>query len=112
MKGGGPADVTSAMSESTCWRLLGLLFERPRPGWRGEIELLAREVSDPKLLPKVALKTLLSASLSKLPPRFWAGSPVKIAAATRPASSCSMFRKIAVYQPTCSCPRAKGRSLR
>ena len=49
MKGGGPADVASAMSESTRWRLLGLLFERPRPGWRGEVELLAREVSDPKL---------------------------------------------------------------
>lgn len=49
MKGGGPAKVKSAMRESTGWRLLGLLFERPRLGWRGEIELLAQEISDPEL---------------------------------------------------------------
>jgi hypothetical protein len=49
MKGGGPADVESAMRESTGWRLLGLLFERPRLGWRGEIELLAEATSDPDL---------------------------------------------------------------
>jgi hypothetical protein len=49
MKGGGPTDVRSAMRESTGWRLLGLLFEKPRLGWRGEIELLAQEISDPEL---------------------------------------------------------------
>lgn len=49
MNGGGPADVKSAMRESTGWRLLGLLFERPRVGWRGEIELLAQEIRDPAL---------------------------------------------------------------
>jgi hypothetical protein len=49
MKGGAPADIQSAMVESAGWRLLGLLFERPRPGLRGEIEVLARRVSDPKL---------------------------------------------------------------
>ncbi len=31
--------------ESAEWRLLGLLFERPRPAWREEIAALAREVA-------------------------------------------------------------------
>jgi hypothetical protein len=31
------------------WRLLGLLFERPRPAWRLEIDALAAEVTDPAL---------------------------------------------------------------
>ena len=39
------------------------------------------KLSDPKLLPKVALKILLSASLSKLPPRFSAAAPVNTPAA-------------------------------
>jgi TorA maturation chaperone TorD len=31
------------------WRLLAVLLERPRAGWREEIEALAREVPDPEL---------------------------------------------------------------
>lgn len=31
------------------WRLLGLLFERPRAGWREEVEGLCREVLDPEI---------------------------------------------------------------
>lgn len=31
------------------WRLLGLLFERPRPGWHDEVDRLAGEVADPAL---------------------------------------------------------------
>lgn len=31
------------------WRLLSLLFERPRAGWREEVEGLCREVLDPEI---------------------------------------------------------------
>jgi nitrate reductase assembly molybdenum cofactor insertion protein NarJ len=31
------------------WRLIGLLFERPRENWHQEVEALAREISDPDL---------------------------------------------------------------
>ena len=43
------------------------------PGWA-----TLPKLSEPKLPPNVALKMLLSVSLSKLPPRFWAGTPVKM----------------------------------
>jgi hypothetical protein len=42
-------DVESALRGSARWRLLGLLFERPRPSWRLEVEALAREVGEPRL---------------------------------------------------------------
>jgi len=42
-------DVESALRASARWRLLGLLFERPRPSWRLEVEALAREVGEPRL---------------------------------------------------------------
>ncbi len=40
---GLPATVRQAAE----WRLLGLLFERPRAGWHEEIARLAREIDDP-----------------------------------------------------------------
>jgi TorA maturation chaperone TorD len=40
---------TDALAEAAAWRLIGLLFERPRPGWHEEIEALAVEVHDPDL---------------------------------------------------------------
>ena len=38
-----------AVAAAAEWRLLGLLFERPRPGWREEIATLACEVHDAAL---------------------------------------------------------------
>jgi nitrate reductase assembly molybdenum cofactor insertion protein NarJ len=38
--------VRDLLSQAAAWRLLGLLFERPREGWRQEAENLCREVSD------------------------------------------------------------------
>ncbi len=42
-------DVNELMSEAAAWRLMGLLMERPRPGWNEELDTLAREVVDPSL---------------------------------------------------------------
>lgn len=38
-----------ALREAVRWRLLGLLFERPRAGWAEEIEALARGTGDERL---------------------------------------------------------------
>lgn len=43
------AALREALSEAAVWRLAGLLLERPRPGWRAEVERLRVEVSDPAL---------------------------------------------------------------
>jgi nitrate reductase assembly molybdenum cofactor insertion protein NarJ len=37
------------LRESAEWRLLGLLFERPRPGWLEQVTALAGETADPHL---------------------------------------------------------------
>ena len=37
------------LSDATAWRLLGLLFERPREGWWQEVEALGRSVADPDI---------------------------------------------------------------
>jgi nitrate reductase assembly molybdenum cofactor insertion protein NarJ len=37
------------LAQAACWRLASLLLERPRPGWRNEIEKLSREVADREL---------------------------------------------------------------
>ena len=39
----------AALRESVSWRLLGLLFERPRPGWATEVAALAGIVDDDDL---------------------------------------------------------------
>lgn len=44
------ATVREALAEAARWRLLGLLFERPRHGWTGELAGLARELDDPGLV--------------------------------------------------------------
>ncbi len=49
MIAGLPADAVQRLAEAAEWRLLALLFSRPRSGWREEVESLAREVSDPAL---------------------------------------------------------------
>ena len=41
--------VRELLAEATAWRLLGLLFERPREGWREEVEALSRVVADSTL---------------------------------------------------------------
>jgi hypothetical protein len=41
--------VQRLLGEATAWRLLGLLFERPREGWQPEVEALCREVGDPEI---------------------------------------------------------------
>ena len=38
--------VQEHLGEATAWRLLGLLFERPREGWRQEVESLRPAVCD------------------------------------------------------------------
>ncbi|MCC7012508.1 MAG: molecular chaperone TorD family protein [Planctomycetes bacterium] len=40
---------SDALRESARWRLLGLLFERPRTGWQEELESLAAEVDSKDL---------------------------------------------------------------
>jgi nitrate reductase assembly molybdenum cofactor insertion protein NarJ len=37
------------LREAAAWRLIALLFECPRPGWRELVAALAREVEDPRL---------------------------------------------------------------
>jgi hypothetical protein len=44
----------NALAAAAEWRLLGLLFERPRPGWHQEITALAAEIRDPELLEAAA----------------------------------------------------------
>jgi len=46
MRRGGTVDG-AAITAAAEWRLLGLLLERPRPGWHEEIAALAGEVADP-----------------------------------------------------------------
>ena len=41
--------VAALLRDAAEWRLLGLLLERPREGWRQEVEALRREVSDPEI---------------------------------------------------------------
>jgi hypothetical protein len=46
---GPAAECGAALAAAAAWRLLGVLFERPRPGWHAEVEALAREVTDADL---------------------------------------------------------------
>lgn len=41
--------IRELLGEATAWRLLGLLFERPRERWQQEAEALCREVADPEI---------------------------------------------------------------
>jgi nitrate reductase assembly molybdenum cofactor insertion protein NarJ len=41
--------IQELLSEAAAWRLLGLLFERPREGWRQEVESLRRELRDAEI---------------------------------------------------------------
>jgi nitrate reductase assembly molybdenum cofactor insertion protein NarJ len=41
--------VQQLLGDATAWRLLGLLFERPREGWWQEVKVLSLEVSDPAI---------------------------------------------------------------
>lgn len=43
------------LREAAEWRLIGLLFECPRPGWRRQVEQVAREVEDGSLRDAAAL---------------------------------------------------------
>jgi nitrate reductase assembly molybdenum cofactor insertion protein NarJ len=36
-------DAREALADAAAWRLLGLLLERPKAGWREQVETLARE---------------------------------------------------------------------
>lgn len=42
-------EARRAMAEALEWRLIGLLLERPRPGWIEEAEALAAETGDERL---------------------------------------------------------------
>jgi nitrate reductase assembly molybdenum cofactor insertion protein NarJ len=39
--------VQQLLGDAAAWRLLGLLFERPREGWWQEVEMLRRDAADP-----------------------------------------------------------------
>lgn len=39
----------AAVAAASEWRLVGLLFERPRDGWHADVDALAREVHSPTL---------------------------------------------------------------
>lgn len=39
-------ELVPAFADAAEWRLLGLLLSRPRPGWREEVDALAREARD------------------------------------------------------------------
>src|SRR5574341_155160 len=41
--------VQELLGEAATWRLLGLLFERPREGWWHELEKLSRELGGPAI---------------------------------------------------------------
>jgi len=45
-----PVDVGAGLSAAVEWRLLALLFSRPRPGWREEVYALAREAGGDEAL--------------------------------------------------------------
>jgi nitrate reductase assembly molybdenum cofactor insertion protein NarJ len=47
-------DVAPLLREASAWRLLGLLFERPRPGWQEELDALEATVGDPSIRAAVA----------------------------------------------------------
>jgi nitrate reductase assembly molybdenum cofactor insertion protein NarJ len=49
-----PAADVPLLHESAAWRLLGLLFERPRAGWREEVDALESIAADPALSAAVA----------------------------------------------------------
>jgi len=44
---GAGGSVERLLAEAAAFRLLGLLFERPRAGWKAEVVAVAREVGDP-----------------------------------------------------------------
>jgi len=46
---GSQAPAGREISAAAEWRLTALLLARPRPGWREEVEALAREVREPAL---------------------------------------------------------------
>jgi len=41
--------LQDTLRQAAEWRLLGLLFERPREGWKREVEALRVEVADPEI---------------------------------------------------------------
>jgi nitrate reductase assembly molybdenum cofactor insertion protein NarJ len=45
---------TKQIAEAAQWRLIGLLLERPRPGWHEEVARLGRELQEPQLRAAVA----------------------------------------------------------
>lgn len=49
------SEAVEALSACAELRLLGLLLERPRPGWFDEVAALGREVRDPELAQAAAL---------------------------------------------------------
>jgi hypothetical protein len=53
--GASTARVSEGIARAARWRLLGLLLERPRPGWREELARLAAEIDDPALRTVVAV---------------------------------------------------------
>jgi nitrate reductase assembly molybdenum cofactor insertion protein NarJ len=47
-------DVTPQLAGAAEWRLLALLLSRPRPGWREEVDALAREAGGDEALGRAA----------------------------------------------------------
>ena len=49
MKSDSAPATEALLAQAAAWRLVSLLFERPRPLWHGEVAKLAAEVNEPKL---------------------------------------------------------------
>lgn len=49
MSVGSDRNATDLVAQAAAWRFASLLLERPRPGWRDEIEKLASEITDREL---------------------------------------------------------------
>ena len=67
--------VQELLAAATAWRLLGLLFERPREGWWQDVEALSRVVSDPEIR-SAAAEAQLEASEGRYLALLGPGGPV------------------------------------
>ena len=67
--------VQELLAAATAWRLLGLLFERPREGWWQDVEALSRVVSDAEIR-SAAAEAQLEASEGRYLALLGPGGPV------------------------------------
>lgn len=69
-----PEETKRLLREAAEWRLIGLLFECPSPGWFGEVAALGQEIDDP-LLRQATEAALTEASEGLYHSTFGPGGP-------------------------------------